>query len=134
MPEVCREYECVGTGTAIENIVWSANQGRGAAAGIQRLTTRASIQHQTDIPIVIEVLLETALKRFHRRAGARHPAHVANIGDVVAVVVGIPGGVVTTRILPCTLIPARRLLRTDRRPGAKITGGKIRAAKLQRGT
>src|SRR5215471_3901932 len=40
MPEVRWEYECVGTSTAIEDIVWSANQGRGATAGIQRLTTR----------------------------------------------------------------------------------------------
>ena len=131
--EVRREYECVGAGAAGEDVGWSANQGRGAAGSIKRLTTGASIQHQTNIPIVIEILLEAALQRFHRRAGARHPAHIANSGNVVAVVVGIPGGVVTARVLPGDLIAARRLLRTDRRPGAKITGRKIRAAKLQRG-
>ena len=79
--------------------------------------------------------MEAGLKRFQRSAGARHPAHIANIGNVVAVVVGIPRRVLTgARILPGNLIAARRLLRTDRRPGAKLTGHKIRAAKLQRGT
>src|SRR5215831_15029697 len=95
------------------------------------------LDHRRDKPdmaVAIEILIETRLERLHRRARARHPAHVANIGDVVAVGVGIPGSVVTARILPGDLITARRLLRSDRRPGAKITGHKIRPAKLQRWT
>ena len=86
-----------------------------------------------DLPVAIEILMEAGLERFQRSAGARHPAQTANIGDVVAVVVGIPRRVLTgARILPGDLIAARRLLRTDRRPGAKLTGHKVRTAKLQR--
>src|SRR6476620_4857450 len=61
--EVRREHECVGADAAVEDVVWPADKRRGAAASCKRLTTRASVQHETDVPIAIEVLMETGLDR-----------------------------------------------------------------------
>ena len=56
------------------------------------------------------------------------------MGNVVAVVVGVPGRIQTgARLLPGNLIARRRLLRTDRRPGAILPVHKSRTAILQRG-
>ena len=70
----------------------------------------------TDLPVTIQILMETALKRFQCNAAARHHA---DIRDVVAVVVGGPHRIlISPRALPGDLIAGRRLLRGNRRPGA----------------
>ena len=43
---------------------------------------------QPEISVAIEILVKVGLEQSDRRAGARHPAHIADSGDVVAVVAG----------------------------------------------
>jgi hypothetical protein len=63
-----REYERVGTGAGVEDIVRSADQCCWAAAGSERLTAEVSIQHRrgtTDQSVVVQVLVETEFERAH---------------------------------------------------------------------
>ena len=69
--EVWQEHECVGAGAAVEDIVRPADERCGAADSGERLTTRASVQHETNVPIAVEVLLETGLERLQRGARSR---------------------------------------------------------------
>src|SRR5664280_1473761 len=71
--EVRREYEYVGAGTGIEDIVRSADQARGGGASGERLTTQVPIQHGgRDYPVAVQVLVETGLERLQRSASSRH--------------------------------------------------------------
>src|SRR5262245_21374338 len=85
---------------------------------------------QQPVPVSVQVLLEAGLERLEGKVIARHNAD--SIRGVVAATVGVPNRVlVGASILPRNLVPACRLLRADRRPGATLTN-KVRAAKFER--
>ena len=76
--------------------------------------------------------MEAGLERFQRSAGSRH---VRDIGEIIAAAVGGPDRIlIGARDLPGNLIAGCRLLRADRRPGAKLTRHNGRASVFQRGT
>ena len=68
----------------------------------------------TDVPVAIEILVETALERLQRSARSRRNA---DIGRVIAVLVGGPDRIlIGAHDLPGDLISAGRRLRADRYP------------------
>src|SRR6185312_5377723 len=90
--------------------------------------------------VTIEILLEAFLDRFKGgvctgNGAARHGAGQGiDMGNVVAVAVGVPRGVLTSaRFLPGNQIARRSLLRTNWRPGTVCPVYEIPAAILQRG-
>ena len=96
-----------------------------------------SVQHRrgrTNLPVAIEVLVETGLECLQRSVS---PRHNADIRDVVAVIVGGPHRIlISSRNLPGNLISGRRLLRGNRRPRAGDAGHArqmVGAGNLQRG-
>src|SRR5438045_968990 len=96
-----------------------------------------AVQHTSKMPdyaVTIQVLMEAGFEVLQDNARSRHRARwAADLGNVIAVVVGVPDRVQTgASILPSDLIACRRLLRTDRRPAAKLLVHKIRTAKFQR--
>src|SRR5262245_27782558 len=82
----------------------------------------------------MEARLEQFKARARHEAARRGAGQGADMGNVVAVVVGVPGRVQTgARLLPDNLITRRRLLRSNRRPGAICPVHKIHTVILQRG-
>src|SRR5258705_69432 len=79
----------------------------------------------------VKVLLEEALRRYKRGIGPGKVA--ANIGDVIAVRVGVPQriGIGAWR-LPGDFVAGCGVLRSNRRPVPNLAGGKILTGKLQR--
>src|SRR5438874_1037119 len=69
-----------------------------------------------DRTVAVQVLLETGLERLQRSARSRHDA---SSRDEIAAVVGVPHlKLIGAGHLPGHLIPVRRLLCANRRPGA----------------
>ena len=84
------------------------------------------------MPVAIQVLVEAGLERLQRIVCPRHSADRSEM--IVAAAVGVPDRVlIGARDLPGDLIPACRLLRADRRPGAKLTRHKSAPAYFSEG-
>jgi hypothetical protein len=110
-----------GSADRIKKIVVSNLNQAGRASGLNHHLGEIEANH----PIAVEILLENRLKRFQRRIGPRRGAE--NIRDVVAAAVEPPHPIrVATRQAPAKVIPARRLLRSDRDVGAKLTERAVR--------
>src|SRR5262245_51308768 len=104
------------------------------AVGIDALINEMRRRHlaaRTDRTVAIQVLMETGLDRLQRGARSRHGGK--SIREVIAVIVGDPHRIlIGAWHLPGHLIPARRLLRANRRYLAKLTGHIVRALVFQR--
>src|SRR5258705_149622 len=104
----------------------------GQAGGTIRLDHRLRRRcGRTDHAVAVQVLMETGLDRLQRGARSRHGGK--SIRELIAVIVGDALRIlIGAWHLPSHLIPARRLLRANRRYLAKLTGHNIRALVFQR--
>ena len=91
-----------------------------------------AVEGRTDRTVAVQVLLETGLERLQRGARSRRDVKSTEM-QLPLLSVYHTCILIGARHLPGHLIPARRLLRADRRPGpplVKLTGHNRRPAKL----
>src|SRR5262249_27360866 len=84
---------------------------------------------RTDHSIAVEIKLEARLERLQRIVTPRHNAD--SVRKVIAAAVGNRNRVlVGAAVLPGTLVPARRRLRSDWGPAAELSAGIVHAAEF----